>query len=592
METTRKEKKRGTLVYIIGAVVIGMILLIMLICGILLSFKLSRVVERFLGEILRRQVTRNERIMKKYDALPWLLDYWSEHPEEIENFRDSLGSLEAWVMENEEDKEFILFHPEDVSSEYAEAMSPQMQKIFAEYCYYYILEDFDTSQSVYVPVISSCFRPEGDSIFVFFYDSSENVGVEDGKILKDYTVESKDSDYYGVVIDSALQGADSPLFRVQDREDRLTYAVPVVQDGKALCILDAYINWNVVNGIVYLVTTSTLPGCILLILFGGLVLMFLLYLMMIRPTEHLQKTVQEYEKTKDSAMIPQKLERMIRKNNEFGALARQFNEMAESIDSYVEDIAHAASEKEKLNTELVMAKNIQRSQLPEIFPAFPDHEEFDLYASMEPAKEVGGDFYDFFMIDDDHLALVIGDVSDKGIPAALMMMVCRSLIRSNLRREKTPAKALHSVNEQISENNTMDMFVTVWLAVVELSTGNVVEVNAGHEKPALARAGGSFTLIKTVHDLAIGSWNDIDFRENTFKIEKGDTIFVYSDGVPESSNTASELFGPQRMLDALNDDPAASPEQQIAHMKETIADFVGEAAQFDDTTMLCFRMNK
>ena len=244
---------------------------------------------------------------------------------------------------------------------------------------------------------------------------------------------------------------------------------------------------------------------------------------------------------------------------------------------------------ERLATELNLASSIQANMLPNIFPVFPERKEFTLHASMTPAKEVGGDFYDFFFVDDDHIALVIADVSGKGIPAALFMMVSRTLIKNRLLMGGSPSEVLYDVNNQLCEGNAAGLFVTVWLGILEISTGRGVAANAGHEHPVIRRHGNEFSLVVYRHSLAVAAMKGIRFKEHDFLMEPGDTIFVYTDGVAEATNKNNELFGTDRMLDALNKEPDAMPEQLLKNVKEGIDEFVQGAEQFDDITMLSLK---
>jgi serine phosphatase RsbU (regulator of sigma subunit) len=244
-------------------------------------------------------------------------------------------------------------------------------------------------------------------------------------------------------------------------------------------------------------------------------------------------------------------------------------------------------EQERIEKELVMAREIQASALPNTFPPFPDRTEFALYASMTPAKEVGGDFYDFFLIDADHLALVIADVSGKGIPASLFMMISKTLIKNELLTGCDPAAALTRVNAQLLEQNSRMMFVTVWLAVLEISTGKVVACNAGHEHPALRRADGNFELIKYPHGIFVGVNKKARFMNRECELRPGDRIFVYTDGVPEATAADEKMFGETRLEAALNTCPDGTPEEILHAVKSAVDAFVGDAEQFDDLTMLC-----
>ena len=246
-------------------------------------------------------------------------------------------------------------------------------------------------------------------------------------------------------------------------------------------------------------------------------------------------------------------------------------------------------EQERIVQELRMAKELQRSALPMIFPPFPERTEFDLYASMTPAKEVGGDFYDFFMIDNDHLGLVIADVSGKGIPAALFMMVCKTLIKNELLNGFDPATAMERVNLKLCEHNSAKMFVTVWAAVLEISTGKSIACNAGHEHPAYRRSGEDFELLKYKHGMFAGISKKAKYQNREFELHPGDCFFVYTDGVPEANNVAGEMFGETRLVEALNSCADSSPEDILHKVRESVDAFAGDAEQFDDLTMLSLR---
>ena len=254
-------------------------------------------------------------------------------------------------------------------------------------------------------------------------------------------------------------------------------------------------------------------------------------------------------------------------------------------------IVSMMSELDRLDRELELAADIQLSMLPMNFPPFPDRREFDLYASMTPAREVGGDFYDFFLIDEDHLGLVIADVSGKGIPAALFMMVSKTLIKNQMMTGCDPARALEHVNLQLAEKNSAMMFVTVWLAVIELSTGKGLVCNAGHEKPALRRSGELYGLLAYKHNMFLGVNKKAKYQNREFQLAPGDSLFVYTDGVPEAANGKSEMFGGEGLVRTLNENPDADPEATVHHVHDAVDRFAAGAEQFDDITMLCFRYN-
>lgn len=244
-------------------------------------------------------------------------------------------------------------------------------------------------------------------------------------------------------------------------------------------------------------------------------------------------------------------------------------------------------EKERIGAELTMASRIQVANLPTEFPAFPGRNEFEIYATMEPAKEVGGDFYDFFLIDEDHLCIVMADVSGKGVPAAMFMMVTKAIIQSCAMLGGSPGVILEKTNEGICSNNKLDMFVTVWLGILEISTGHLTASNAGHEYPAIKGEGGNFELYKDPHSFIIGGMEGMLYEEYGIDLKPGDKIFVYTDGIPEATDAEENLFGTDKMIEALNTDPGQSPEEILRNVREKVGIFVDKAEQFDDMTMLC-----
>ena len=278
--------------------------------------------------------------------------------------------------------------------------------------------------------------------------------------------------------------------------------------------------------------------------------------------------------------------------DEIEHLADTMAGMEKDLGEYVDHLMKVTKEKERIGAELSVATEIQAGMLPMIFPAFPDRQEFDLYASMTPAKEVGGDFYDFFFIDDDHLALVMADVSGKGVPAALFMVIAKTLIKDQaLMGELSPGRILMQTNERLCESNTKELFVTVWLAILNVKTGEGMAANAGHEHPALRRAGEAYELQLYKHSPAVATMEGMRFREHEFVLHPGDSLFVYTDGVAEATNARDELYGTDRMIEALNEDPDASPEEVLVAVKRSVDRFVADAPQFDDLTMLCLRYN-
>ncbi len=270
----------------------------------------------------------------------------------------------------------------------------------------------------------------------------------------------------------------------------------------------------------------------------------------------------------------------VRSSSEFASLSDDINQTVDTLKGYI-----TAAEK-RIEQELELARTIQDSALPKNF-VFP-RSDFEIYATMHPAREVGGDFYDFFFVDQNRIALVIADVSGKGIPAALFMMRAKTAIRSLAESGRGPAEVLAQANSMLCEGNDAEMFVTAWLGVVDLQSGQAICANAGHEYPAVMRAGGGYELIKDKHGLALAAMDGMKYKEYELQLDPGDRIFVYTDGVPEAINSETEQYGTERMIKALNRAAKATLKGGLSSVMEDLAAFVGKEDQFDDITMLSF----
>lgn len=277
----------------------------------------------------------------------------------------------------------------------------------------------------------------------------------------------------------------------------------------------------------------------------------------------------------------------IKTNDEIEALSHSFEAMEENLRNYIKENREIVSEQEKIRTELNLAANIQADMLIKYFPPFPERTDFNIFASMTPAKEVGGDFYDFFLVDHDHLALVIADVSGKGVPASLFMMRSMLMIESLTTLTRSPSEILGTLNKMICDNNESKMFVTVWLAILDLKSGKLTAANAGHEYPIIKVPGKDFELYKDKHCFVVGGKKKAKYKDYEITLEPGSVIFVYTDGVPEAKNKEGKMFKLDATVDALNANPNADVETLTNNVKNSVSDFTKGAEQFDDLTMLC-----
>jgi len=277
----------------------------------------------------------------------------------------------------------------------------------------------------------------------------------------------------------------------------------------------------------------------------------------------------------------------ISRKDEIGILAQAVDKMEKDIVEYTRSITAITAEKERVNTELSVATRIQANMLPSIFPAFPEREEFDIYAAMNPAKEVGGDFYDFFMVDPRHLAIVMADVSGKGIPAALFMVIGKTLIKDHTQPDRDLGQVFTEVNDLLCESNSEGLFITAFEGVLDLCTGEFCFVNAGHEVPYLCKKGGRFEPYKVRPGFVLAGMEGMRYQCGSMRLEAGDKIFQYTDGVTEATDQNNRLYGQDRLTGILGRCSDLSPGALLPKVKEDVDQFVGGAPQFDDITMLC-----
>ena len=312
-----------------------------------------------------------------------------------------------------------------------------------------------------------------------------------------------------------------------------------------------------------------------------------------KPILHLADVLEDYTDNEDEELNTEKVIEDCRPYRygygEVSSLTRTCIDMVKDIETRTENLRSVTAEKERIGTELDVASNIQRDMLPRIFPPFPERSEIDLYASMTPAREVGGDFYDFYLIDHDHLALTIADVSGKGVPASLFMVISKTLLQNHAQMGGTPMEILSYVNHQLCQNNDSYMFCTVWLGILDLTNGHLIAANAGHEYPAIKRRDGSFELLKDKHDPPLGLRDGLPYHEYELDLEPGDILFQYTDGVTEATDAAEELFGEERLTAALNECEDTNVKDTVERIYGSINAFVKDAPQFDDITMLCIR---
>ncbi len=530
---------------------------------------------------------------KEGNYFSYLKAWFSEHPEDLQvptDFRDDLPEVRQAFYE------YMSTHYDgripgvsiNVSELDREAMRLYMTWRF-EYWFSVFLDATEEFKLSYIYFI---YPQEGeDHKMIYLFDPSmENiVETEDGRqliIFGDQVYEPLEEHAY--MWRTWETGEEQYAVDSVDNEYgyMYTYCQPLVVDGEKVGLLCADTSVDHVTAEIRSGVKNQAFAAAIVLAISTVILYLLLRDRILRRIVRLEQNVEIYSENKDPAFADE-----IRKKSgpydELGSLSERFADMIGALDEYMVGLQKITAEKERIGAELSVATQIQADMLPRIFPAFPDRNEFDIYASMTPAKEVGGDFYDFFLVDDNHLGVVMADVSGKGVPAALFMVIAKTLIKNRAQMGASPSDVLAYANSQLCEGNDAELFVTVWMAIIDISTGHGYAVNAGHEHPVIRRKDGKYELVIYRHSPAVATMEDLHFRQHEFQLNPGDSLFVYTDGVPEATDANNQLFGTDRMLDALNSARDGTPEDRLKSVKEAIDAFVGDAPQFDDITMLC-----
>ena len=584
-KNTKKKHKNRKLILQVASIAVVVFMLSLFSIAVVIYGGSTDLFLEGKADMIQRDLKRVKDRLSDIKCMDFLLDYLKEHTDEIKqkSTAEELKALDGLYANM----------PETglggITNEKAENLSELEQLALAKELYPWILYRIDDEKltnkydSIYIIDIT-----EKDCGFVYFEGDESGTQNEEGIAGRELGQRWNYSpdDHEAVRKFRSGKNEDYEFELTEDRSEDKDYYVgctPIVDDGKnsaIICIAYDYENFSSdleTNLKLMFIVGITGIGI------SGAILLLYIYFKAIKPLRLVSLNVRRYMEDKDSEAVAENLSK-IRTRNEFGALADDITELTSDISKYTNEIRDLIGVQEKATAELNLAAKIQDDMLSK---NFPDHEAFSLYATMDPAKEVGGDFYDFFYIDNDHLGLTIADVSGKGVPAALFMMMSKLLIRNYAMSGLSPAEVLNNSNKSICENNKANMFVTVWFGILEISTGHIVAGNAGHEYPMIKKANGEFELFKDKHDFVLGVMKKKKYKQYEFDIEKGGSLFVYTDGAPEATSADEELFGTDRMLAALNIVQSSEPNELIGSVKERIDQFVGEAPQFDDLTMMC-----
>ena len=445
-----------------------------------------------------------------------------------------------------------------------------------------LIDITESAEIVYIAVMTVT-ADFSHRIYVFDTVNHKEVNSKVYELGFRQSLEKKTADYIEKLRNILEKGQSTSFFSYKKGGGHVTSSVPLYNSsGKPCAIVSVYKPMHEIKAykkrflqsiiLWALVVTAAFVALYALFLYMGIIrpILFVTY-----ETSHLAEHHGELTG----------LLKKVHGHNEIGSLAKSVEKMSIDMNRYIQDLTQATAEKERLGAELNVAKQIQAEMLPRVFPPYENHPEVELYACMEPAKEVGGDFYDFYMIDNDHFAVVVGDVSGKGVPAALFMVITKTLLKDTAAHELNPAKIFEHVNNILCEGNESGLFVTCWMGILTLSTGELAFANAGHTSPIIAQ-NGEVKFLNTKPNLMLAGMEGIKYTRHTLTLNTDDRLFVYTDGITEATNADNELYGEARLLEVIKKIKTNSSREILELIRKDIDIFVKDAPQFDDITML------
>lgn len=535
------------------------------------------------------------------------IDYYMEHyrnieiPLDFEDYEEAMNNYEKIMNRDHPDQTLY------VDTAFDE-LTDEAKEAFFIYDHEYWVTTFEAARDAF-GLTNTCFTVMGDprarvellperyegEVYdeehnVFYLIDCERVETEDengegiGKLWLGDTWYNGYDDDHKIEWDTWYTGKQIEEFQKWDNEWGYTYAyyTPLVINGRKLGLIVSELEVaNVNEGILYssLMLTASVAAVFVVLIIAAVVLINKFY---ISKLAKLESDITDFTNSKNYG-IADNIQKLVKGRNEITSLSEKTANMISEIKVHVDEIKDMSIKQEKINAELSVATKIQADMLP---TDFPKRDDIEIYAAMTPAKEVGGDFYDFFFIDEDHIALVMADVAGKGVPAALFCVVAKAIIRDKVMLGGDPAQMLYEVNNILCQNNGAGLFITVWLGILDIRTGKVEYVNAGHEYPIIGVHGESVEVIEKDNCPPLAALENTEFTNETLKLEKGETLFLYTDGVPEAKSPDGKRFGMDKLVEILERNKHRSPEETVKDLKHEVDAFQPENDPFDDVTMM------
>lgn len=576
--------------------------LVFILAALVLSGTLSYVnMNRFYHSKVEEQLTNvtdylNRVINADGREFVRLREYFQEHKEEMYIPVDFDGDFRPARAEFE--KLWSQHYPGTALEEMnVEDMDEDVRSAYMLYLYEYFLYYMEQARSSFQVEYTYLVYPvdEEKLTMCYFLDAVRGSTESDPKrlLLGDEVVQSMDLHKY---MWEAWTTGEKPsgLDKINNEYGNVySCSMPVIVDGETVGVVVAEVTVEKVNGTI---RSMTLMQCfvvfLVLALCSGLMLKGIQSSILRRITQ-LKGHMENYFENKEVSLarVMEQERASLKSTDEIDVLSDRFSGLIRELDEYMHNLEKVTAERERIGAELNVATDIQASMLPCIFPPFPERDEFDLFGSMDPAKEVGGDFYDFFMVDEQHLGLVIADVSGKGVPAALFMVIAKTLIKNHAQTGASVEDVLIRSNNQLCEGNGGELFVTAWYGCLDLNTGILDFAEAGHENPLLLHEDGSVEQLRPRRKRPpLAAMEGMRYLSNQVQLKPGDTLFLYTDGVPEATDANNELYGMERLEAFVPGHVKDTPDELLTAIRADVDAFVGDAPQFDDLTMLAMKL--
>ena len=595
----KETKKRKLLMQIIPPLMVAVFATV-IICGIITIVLSVRLITKTNRSSAISAAGYIEDSLEGYEYLDDMFLYWEEN---IDNMDLTLDSGRA---EREKTNEFFSALTGSDSTESYEMASFDYEeldestlKLYHELIFMEIELLFDSVKKNYHPeYIYLVVQPEGfeenDVQIMFAGKTNDEVrGYEPSDIYMPgikMTLNRHDySKLFKALNTGTVQEKREISFGISGVEQgRYHYFIPITYNGEILGAIGVCYSFR---DVLSTIGKGLIFGELCMIAIFTICTFFIIHVVKkkaIEPIKQIESALTIFGEDMDSDRLSENLSK-INTKNELGRLSTYLSGLGVALVNYLNNATEMAAREQKIESELSLAKRIQSGALSRDFDSLPAEWKLELHAFMQPAKEVGGDFYSFVKIDDDHLALAVADVSGKGVPASLFMMISKVLLENDIFYSDNPALILSSVNDKLLKSNAADMFVTVWLGILEISTGILKTANAGHEYPVIKRKDGRTEVIKDKHGLVMGSMEGLKYYEEEIKLERGDAIIVYTDGVPEATDPDDAMYGMDRLTACVERCSFETPNDCIEEIRDDIKEFIKGAEQFDDITLMVLK---